>query len=187
MIGSSHHRATALAFERGYRVDDEGRLVAPSGRVRVVSYRQKRSVGTPYGRVSLRTEEGSRSFEVHKLAAYQRFGDAAFEPGVVVRHLNGCSTDNRPANLALGSQSENMLDRSEDDRKAHALKAAAAKRKLAESDVRDLVAMRRGGARGMDVARQFGVPESTVSEIMSGKLYSELSGIPFAARKTVAA
>lgn len=186
MIGSGHHKTVVTAFERGYCVDDEGRVVSPSGRVRAVSYRRKKEAGAPYGRVSLKTEDGWRSFEVHKLAAYQKFGDAAFQLDVVVRHLNGCSTDNRPANLALGSQSENMLDRSREELRAHALHAAAAKRKLTDADVCILVEMRRNGASGKWCAETFGVRESTVSEIMSGKLYS-VTGIPFAPRKKEAA
>lgn len=51
----------------------------------------------------------SRSRMVHQLVAEAFHG---LRPeGLETRHLNGDPTDNRPENLAYGTQSENMLDR----------------------------------------------------------------------------
>lgn len=187
MIGSGHHKAVVLAFERGYRVDVEGRVIAPSGKVRAINFKRKRGAGAVYGRVSIKTNDGYRSFEVHKLVAYQKFRDAAFVEGIHVRHLNGDSTDNRSANIAIGTVSDNAFDKTPEVRRSMALHAAAAKRKLTATDVRALVEMRRNGASGKACAEAFGVRASTVCEVMRGKLYSELTGIPFTPRKKEAA
>lgn len=44
----------------------------------------------------------------HRLVAVKKFG--RIPPGGVVRHLNGCKTDNSPENIALGTTQENTLD-----------------------------------------------------------------------------
>ena len=48
-------------------------------------------------------------FPVHKFAAYCYFGDSAFT--LHVRHLNGNTLDNSLKNIALGSPSENEMDK----------------------------------------------------------------------------
>ncbi len=175
------------AFDRGYRVTQSGDVTSPAGGTRKLRSHAKRRGQPPYLSFSLAVGERTATIYVHKLAALQLFGDAAFAPDVVVRHLDGDSVNNSLANLALGSQTENAFDRLPESRKAHALKAAAARRLLSDDQVRALVERRRSGARAVVVAREFGVRESTVSEIMSGKLYSELTGIPFVARRKGAA
>ena len=46
----------------------------------------------------------------HHMQAYEKFGDAIFEDGIVVRHLNGDPSDNSWDNIAIGTQSDNMMD-----------------------------------------------------------------------------
>ena len=48
-----------------------------------------------------------------------------FAKGILVRHLDGNSLNNKASNLALGTNSDNMLDKSKEDRVAHAKHAAS--------------------------------------------------------------
>lgn len=72
---------------------------------------------------------------LHRLVAYEKYGDELFTEGTVVRHLNGDSQDNAFANICLGTQSQNMLDRAPRERLDHAIKAAATNRKFSNAEV----------------------------------------------------
>jgi hypothetical protein len=189
VIGSNNHRITAAVAALGYRVSDEGVVLNPKGRPRIPYLAPKRAdcPDVLYASFSVKVEGKHHSCKVHQLVAFQKFGDAAFGNGVHVRHLNSDSTDNRPSNIAIGTASDNALDRDPEKRRQMALRAASARRSLTPTQVRDLVEMRRNGATGKQCAEHFGILKSTVSEILSGKIYSDLTGIPFTPRKAVAA
>lgn len=64
-----------------------------------------------YPIITIHIKGQTRMVLVHRLQAYQKFGDRIWEKGLVVRHINGISTDNSWGNLALGTQRENVLDK----------------------------------------------------------------------------
>jgi hypothetical protein len=106
---------TLEAIERAlssgkYRVDVERGLVyGPPG----VPLGTKPTGTSMYGLVGLSVSGMSRSqlaLNTHKVVAYAIWGRAAVARGIHVRHLNNNPTDNRKANLALGSAHENLLD-----------------------------------------------------------------------------
>lgn len=186
MIGSNNHRITAMVFHLGFRVTETGQVLTPAGTFRVPSFRPKTKLApnTLYGTFSVKLDGKHSSCKVHQLAAYQKFGDAAFDGSIQVRHLNGDSTDNSLANIAIGTPSENAFDRPPAERKRMALNAANATRKLTQEQALELVEMRRNGASLKTCGDRFGLYKSTVSELMQGKLYSDLTGIPFTPRKS---
>lgn len=47
---------------------------------------------------------------LHRLVAYQKYGEKIFEDGIQVRHKNNIKTDNIDSNILIGNQSQNMLD-----------------------------------------------------------------------------
>jgi hypothetical protein len=104
---SKQELITKLSVDKGYSVDKDGKVFNKDG--------QEISIGKSkkgYLSFNIRLEKGSnptRSF-VHRLQAYQKFGDKIFETGIVVRHLNGISTDNSYDNIGIGTYSENSLD-----------------------------------------------------------------------------
>lgn len=99
---------------KGYTIDKDGIISNPQ------SKKLKGCVYDKYLKISVRTSENS-SFpvRVHKFQAYVKFGDKIFEKGIVVRHLDGDSLNNKWDNIAIGTQSQNMMDRPEIDRKNH--------------------------------------------------------------------
>lgn len=50
---------------------------------------------------------GGKVMPIHRAVAHAFLGDPS---GMVVRHLNGDPQDNRPENLAIGTQAENIAD-----------------------------------------------------------------------------
>lgn len=118
---SGHAKAVIYAYNKGYRVKDDGTFTGPDGN----------SICTPTDNVGYYFKslyEGSRLTNnrilhllvIHRLAAYQKFGDAIFAKGIEVRHLNGIGTDNRLENIEIGTGSQNQMDIPKSKRMARA-------------------------------------------------------------------
>jgi hypothetical protein len=98
---------TRVSNEKGYRVDIDGNVFNRNDTKVSLSVSKK-----GYASFNIRLskcQNPTRSF-VHRLHAFQKFGEIIFSEDVVVRHLNGISTDNSIDNIGIGSQSDNMLD-----------------------------------------------------------------------------
>ena len=111
---SKTNQAVVVVHTKGYRVID-GKLYNPKGVERKT--RPKNNPSVPYLRTTFRVEGKSISIPIHKLAAYQKFGNKVFESGILVRHLNANSFDNRESNLELGTSLDNFNDMSEANKK----------------------------------------------------------------------
>lgn len=125
--------AIVLAYNKGYRVDALGRLVSPSGVLRKCLTNNK-GYFVFTQRYGKRKDNKMATIPVHRLAAYQKFGEAVFDEGIVVRHFNDDPKDNSPDNIFIGSQQQNMLDRDPKTRKQHATHAASFKRKFTDRE-----------------------------------------------------
>jgi hypothetical protein len=126
-------RAIILASESGYRVNDEGNVLNPSGS-KLSPWKDKRG----YYRFSFVSPgDGIDNYKilVHQLAAYQHFGEIVLTEGVEVRHLNGNPGDNRKENLSFGDASQNEMDKTKEVRVRTAKKAAAARRKFSKDQI----------------------------------------------------
>ena len=88
-----------IASERGYFVTKDG-LVFFNGKQRKLNLKNKKY---QYYCFNIRIDGKPKRIEVHRLQAYQKFGDKIFEKGIVVRHLNGDSTDNSYDNIGIGT------------------------------------------------------------------------------------
>lgn len=95
-----------LALDKGYLVDKEGKVHNCLGIELSLSKNKK---GYLSFNIRLNGGNPTRLF-VHKLQGFQKFGEKIFEDDIVIRHLNGLSTDNSYKNINIGSQSENMMD-----------------------------------------------------------------------------
>jgi len=109
------------AFLKGYRTNDLGDVISP--------YNKKLSCNESswgYRKFTIRNHIGERvSIYAHRLTAYQKYGEAMFDEGIQVRHLDGNPSNNKPDNIALGTQSQNIMDRPEDARKESAKHASS--------------------------------------------------------------
>lgn len=110
----------------------------------------------------------SRNYSLHQLVA-----DAFLGPrpeGMEVRHLDGNPSHNAPGNLAYGTPKENAKDKYR-----HGTNLAGSDHpsaKLSRADVHEARNMRSAGKTLAYIARQFGVSDKTIADMMKGKTYS---------------
>lgn len=150
---------TKILYEKGYRISPEHDIINPKGEV------LKGGVKNGYRVVYCRKDKKPSVVFVHRLAAYQKFGDSMFAPGVVVRHLNGNSLDNSYGNIALGTQSQNMMDKPPEVRMRCALNATSHVRKYDRSEVKSYY-QEHGFKKAME---HFGISsKGTMSFILNG-------------------
>lgn len=92
------------AYNRGYRINDEGHAISPHGKV-LKPYKTPKG----YYRFNIRINKVTGNVFYHRLMAYQKYGELLFAANCV-RHLNGNSIDNSYDNIEIGSWSDNMMD-----------------------------------------------------------------------------
>lgn len=97
--------ALVIAYNKGYRVI-KGQVISPRGKIRKI--RKSNS-----GDLSFRISAGSNIYGaavVHRLVAYQKYGDELFREGIEARHLDGNRNNNNEENIVIGTHSQNMMD-----------------------------------------------------------------------------
>lgn len=116
-------RIEVYAYRLGFRVSRNGDLISFTRRKRQCLLHPK-----GYKCISLRVKVEDESVYkllfVHRLQAYQKFGENLFKPGIVVRHLNGNPVDNSYDNIEIGTESDNRMDISKEKRIEWARNAA---------------------------------------------------------------
>lgn len=156
-----------LAYSKGYRVTEDGRVIGPRGVERKPIDNGGRYV------VTVRTGKhaGSYPVPVHLLAGYQRFGEDALSSGVEVRHLDGDAYNNGEANLALGSHHDNMMDIPPNVRKEHALKGARVRRRMTLQQAEEIRAKYAQGVGYKKLCEEYHLCKSVVSYVVTGRTY----------------
>lgn len=156
---SQNNQALKAAFEKGYRIVN-GAIVTPSGKHRVATLYD--------GYMSFNFGMGGKRIpvKVHRLVAFQKFGDSALLRGVHVRHLDGDSTNNMDDNIAIGTPSDNSMDREKNKRIEHAAKG---RQKYTSETIRSLRQDYNTGMGYKKLARKYQIPLSTLSYYLSAK------------------
>jgi hypothetical protein len=118
------------------------------------------------------TPKGSKyPVMIHRLVAYQKYGDDLFAKGIEVRHLNGDKTDNSYTNIGIGTQSDNCLDRPKEMRISCSRIANSSRRKLSYEEVDSLRKDRESGMTYSQLMTRYGLSKGTISYIVNGKTY----------------
>lgn len=157
------------AFRKGYRIAPNGTVLSPKGK-------ERKTFRLEDGHLSFNVcfNKQTRLIKVHRLAAFQKFGNNMFAEGVEVRHLDGNPANNDLANIAIGSHSDNMMDMRAVDRRAKAQKAANARRKLSDDEVRSLRQDRADGYTYDQLCQRYGISKSTISYVVNRKTYTNV-------------
>ena len=156
------------AYDKGYRVDKDGNVIGVSGKILKLYCNH---IGK-YERLTFSVKCGDKhtTIGVHKLMAYQKFGDEALKEGVHVRHLNGISTDNSYDNIAIGTASQNMMDIPEEDRVKHAILASKHIRKFSDEVVAEIKEKHKNGVSYNKLMKEYGISsKGTMSYIINNK------------------
>ena len=111
---SRRSKALVEVYDKGYRVSKSGVLTNPQGK----ELRLSESKG--YYDFSVRIEGGVVKVKVHRLQAYQKYGAEMLKKGIVCRHLDSDPKNNSFDNIAIGTQSENMMDMKKEKRRLNA-------------------------------------------------------------------
>lgn len=94
---------------KGYFVNEKGDVYF-NGRKRSLNL-DKRGYLSFTVRVKINEESIRTRVMVHRLVAYQKYGDKIFEIGIQVRHLDGNSKNNLSENILIGTAVENCSDK----------------------------------------------------------------------------
>lgn len=118
-----------------------------------------------YLRVTLRPGGRKKKGTVHALVALAYLGPRP--SGFVIRHLNGRPGDNRPCNLAYGTQKQNKADELTHGTKVFGERSHRAKLTDAiVAEVKDLLA---SGMRNCEVSAETGVSQASISQIKANR------------------
>lgn len=121
-----------VAVERGYRVSKEG--VCYNNKGNSVGYDCKRS---GYSFLKLKIDKKPINVRIHRIQAYQKYGDKLFEQGIVVRHKDRDGFNNSWDNILIGTASENRMDVPKGIRKRSAMIATSFVRKYDRNVVKE--------------------------------------------------
>lgn len=108
---------------------------------------------------------------VHKLVLEMFVGNKP-TPAHQANHKNGVKTDNRVENLEWVTRSQNVRHRFDVLKIGNARGEANGLAKLTETDVLEILSRVASGQKSRAVARDYGVNESTVRNIVHGKTWS---------------
>ncbi len=152
----------------GYKLTTDGRLVTPT--------KITNGTVTSTGYLATKVLVGNKRYNVklHRLQAYQKFGDELYGSNIVVRHINDDKQDNSWDNIDIGTYSDNAMDRSPKLRKELALNAAKSTRKLSEEQLQLLRTDRERGLSLSFLSKKYSISKSTVSYIVNNKTYKTL-------------
>ena len=110
--------AVKHANEKGYKILSSGPVMSPFGKL----LKMKIS-SNGYAVFSVRYKGDSFPVLVHRLCAYQKYGDVIFSCDCV-RHLDGNRLNNAHENIEIGSFSDNQMDKPKNIRVMSAKKAS---------------------------------------------------------------
>lgn len=179
-------RVIAQALSERYSVClKTGQIYGPKGKLCI-----RRRGNQRYPTVSLHLLDGTfLAAPAHKVVAFALYGEKAFQSGIVVRHLDGNTTNITPENLVLGSHSENNLDKNSNARSDAARKARQAQGSrpfnatLNEQQVRYirevcLTHLNKNGRliKGVakNLAEEFNLTNAAISAIWKGRNYADI-------------
>jgi len=154
-------KAAKAAYDKGYRVAPDGKVYHQSGR----EVRPHIDTGG-YLRMTINDNGKRTNFGVHRLVAYQQFGEEYMKDGIMARHLDSNKHNNRHDNIAIGTHSDNSMDRPEQQRREV---AATGRRKYTDEEIEALRSMHDSGVPYRFIEKATGIPRSMLSYYLSKK------------------
>lgn len=152
--------------DKGYRVVD-GQVLNPSGKPRKLGNKDG------YPTLTMKVPKSRRvlPIPVHKIVAFVKYGESVFECEEI-RHLNGNPQDFSESNIALGSRSDNALDRDADARTRHARNAFSHTIKYDTNVREEVIRLRATGRTFREIGAMLQMPESCTRAILNAKRFT---------------
>lgn len=183
---TTSRKAIEEAYDRGYRVSEEGVLTSPTGKILKVSNRGKQR----YPTFSLNGHNLTKSkvwgIPVHHFAAYCFYKEKLFDPKLVVRHLDSNTLNIAKNNIVLGTPKENTQDKSPEVRHKAAKIARASQpyeainRKLSIEQVREIRELYKNRISKIPqglmkaIKAKYGVSSVTIHNVINNKTYKDV-------------
>ncbi len=149
--------------EKGYYIDKEGSAYNPSGKV------LKGKIKNGYKCISIRIGKRKTDVRFSRLQAYQKYGDEIYKEGIVVRHLDNVKENNSFTNIAIGTQSENLMDNPKEKRLEYAINASLKANKYSKDFVEEIRQKHIDGWSYNKIKEHYKLPKSTISYIINHK------------------
>ena len=137
-----------IALDKGYKILEDGSIQNPKG---IIIKGNK----TTNGYLEIKIRIGSNKWiriSVHRLQAYQKFGEEIYKEGMQVRHLNRNSLDNSSENIAIGTSQDNRLDVPKDIREAS---AKVANKKYSDELIKNIVEDKLAGFTRKEIVEKY--------------------------------
>lgn len=161
---SENDWALIHAVRKGYRISSDGVVTGLNGTI--LKLKEKTENG--YYRFNIKFQENGlvkhNYVSVHRLQAYQKFGNLIFDPKVQVRHLDGNPQNNQEDNIEIGTQSQNIMDVPEDQRVKRATHASRQKQSAHSQEFWEKIKQEhRQGLSYKDISQKYKVSKSSIS------------------------
>lgn len=156
-------RYEKILNERGYYIDKEGNAHNPLGKV------LKGKIKNGYKCLSIRIGKRKTDVRFSRLQAYQKYGDEIYKDGIVVRHLDNVKENNSFTNIAIGTQSENLMDNPKEKRLEYAINASKKASKYDKNFVEEIRQKHIDGWSYSKIKEHYKLPKSTISYIINHK------------------
>lgn len=154
------------------RFGDVRRVTPAQGAVVGRRIRRHTHTATGYPDVRLRKEGRTYSIAIHRLVAAAFLGPRP--EGQQIRHLDGDKMNANDWNLRYGSAVENAQDKVLHGR-SFFTGASNPKAKISAIDAQAIRELYKGGRPAKAIAEDFGLHESTVHRIVSGRYWGQSS------------
>ena len=93
-------------YKKGYRVENN-KLYSFTGNE--LKLRPDRN-GYYRKTIRIRGFNNGYPLAIHRLVAYQKYGDRLFETGIEVRHIDGNKLNNHEYNISIGTHSKKTME-----------------------------------------------------------------------------
>lgn len=171
MRNSNNEKITIDAFNRGYSVDKLGNVFYKN-KQRSLNKDQR---GYLNFTIKWREKEEDsfvcRRVWVHKLQGYIKFGEAAFQESIHIRHLDNERINNAYSNIGIGSQSDNMMDIPKELRVAHAIKASQKLRRFSDNEIEKIREDKKQGMSYSKLCIKYNTSKGTLSYLFNKAHY----------------
>ena len=168
------------ASKQGYTVSDTGEVYSPDGTKRKLQRdkdgytRFSVTIVKELNEFKVTSETRVYSIPVHRLSAYQKFGNKLFKTGIIVRHLDNDCRNNYIDNIGIGTYSDNRMDIPADMRRLLAINAGRKRSKLTDKDIVDIRLQFDAGATIKEIMLNYAIAKSTASYIKNRITYTYL-------------
>lgn len=158
-------KGLVLAIQKGYSITADGTILNPSGK------ELSGCVRNGYLTFCIQCENRTVNVPVHRLQAYQKYGNKIFLEAIVVRHKDSNKLNNLPDNILIGNDSANFTDTPKQLRSEWARNTSIC-RKYSDAEIKDIRTMLGLGINRKEICCKYNVSNKELSKIALRQIYN---------------